>query len=60
MMDIACAQLPPSIASFPFFRLKGVRLGAENDIPAAVDSMLSKPPTVEVLNRALAEVLTIT
>ncbi|MGD2103977.1 MAG: PAS domain S-box protein, partial [Anaerolineae bacterium] len=32
----------------------GTRLNAENDIPEAVDLMLSKPPTVEALNHALA------
>jgi CheY-like chemotaxis protein/two-component sensor histidine kinase len=34
----------------------GMRLSAENDIPAAVDLMLSKPPTIGDLNRALARV----
>ena len=42
------------------FRLKGARLSTENDVRAAVDSMLSKPPTIKALYPALAEALTIT
>jgi signal transduction histidine kinase/CheY-like chemotaxis protein len=34
----------------------GVLLSAANDIPAAVDLTLSKPPRIEALNRALARV----
>jgi CheY-like chemotaxis protein len=34
----------------------GVRLKAEDDVPAYVDLMLSKPPTIAALNRALARV----
>jgi signal transduction histidine kinase/ActR/RegA family two-component response regulator len=34
----------------------GRQLSAENDVPAAVDLMLGKPPTIEMLNRALARV----
>jgi CheY-like chemotaxis protein len=37
----------------------GMRVKAENDIPASVDLMLSKPPTVEALNRALAQVTSV-
>jgi PAS domain S-box-containing protein len=35
----------------------GRRLKAEDDVPAAVDLMLGKPPTIEGLNRALAQVM---
>jgi CheY-like chemotaxis protein len=34
----------------------GVRLSAERDVPADVDLMLTKPPTIPALNRALAQV----
>jgi CheY-like chemotaxis protein len=34
----------------------GVRLSADKETSAAVDLMLSKPPTIEALNRALARV----
>ena len=34
----------------------GMRLRAENDIPAGVDAIVSKPPTIEAINRALARV----
>ncbi len=34
----------------------GVRLDAEDNVPDAVDLMLGKPPMVEALNRALAQV----
>jgi len=34
----------------------GVRLSAEQDVPADVDLMMTKPPTIPALNRALAQV----
>jgi CheY-like chemotaxis protein len=35
----------------------GQRLQAENEVPTDVDLLLSKPPSIEALNRALAHVL---
>jgi signal transduction histidine kinase/ActR/RegA family two-component response regulator/putative methionine-R-sulfoxide reductase with GAF domain len=36
----------------------GKRLSAQNDVPEAVDLLLSKPASIETLNRALARVVT--